>query len=40
MRNEIDAISNLVGAQRKRFYSSMANKKQERTSREKPSVEM
>lgn len=37
MRSEIEAISGLVGAQRKRFYSSMASKKKERSSREKPS---
>lgn len=36
VRTEIDAISALVGAQRKRFYSSVQNKKKERSSREKP----
>jgi hypothetical protein len=37
MRNEIETISAMVGAQRKRFYSSVATKKKERSSREKPS---
>lgn len=40
MRTEIEAISTLVGAQRRRFYSSVQAKKKEkeRTSREKPNA--